>query len=637
MSNPYIAHVVIKNFRNFEELNIGTDEKQLIIGENAVGKSNYIRALQLILDPSLSEQDRILSDEDFPNTHDKPMKNGEKIKISIFISEYENSPALMCILGDAIVKIKEANYAKITYSFQPVDDDDLTKGYFYNIYKGNNEANKFDSFCRKYLNIKVINALRDVESELLSSRKSPLKKLIDKHKINLSDESYSEMIEGIRTQNKKLLDIDEVADVRSSLKNRIDDILIRYNNSSIDIGLVEENPNKLLTLLSIFENSHNLSQTSLGICNVIYIQLILEQLQNEIPSLISLSLYEKMDEDQKELIDNYYNKSERNNCIKNDAPITSEDCVKLIEILSLVDESRNCLTILVIEEPEAHLHPSFQRMLYRDIFVNAKTPIILTSHSPHVASICPINYIIQLRRDANNFTIGTSAKNVDLSLREKKNLQRYIDVNRGDIYFGKGVILVEGISEEILVPVFAARLGVDLDAKGIIVCNVNSTNFFPYLRLLEQLKIPKVLITDGDPSCDETGLKRIKDTCKKLYKEEIINKLKTTKDWNVFLINKGYFIGESTLEIDIMEAFSLTSNCSEIIDSFNNATTGGDIHKENFKIKLTSGDFIGCLSMIERKEVGKGRFSQELANSVFIKESIPDYIKSAITKICERV
>jgi putative ATP-dependent endonuclease of OLD family len=637
MDKPYIAHVNILNYRNFEKLSINTAEKQMIIGENAVGKSNYIRALQLILDSSLSEQDRMLTEEDFPSSHEKPMDNGEKITISIFISGYESTPALMCILADSVVVVNGDKYAKITYIFQPVDEANPSKGYTYNIFKGKDENNKFDSFCRKYFNLKVIHALRDVESELLSTRKSPLRKLIDKYKLDLSDESYKEIIEEIKNQNKKLLSIDEIADVRANLKRRIDGILIKYNSSCIDIDLAEENPNRLLSLLRIFENGHNLSETSLGICNVIYIQLILEQLQKNLPLLIPRFMYEAMDATQQALIEHYYEKTEQNNYLKNVIPISAEDNTKLNEILSLVDETRNCTTILAIEEPEAHLHPSFQRMLYKDIFVNANTPIILTSHSPHIASICPIQYIVEFRRNSNNLSVGTSAQNADLSKREKMNLQRYIDVNRGDIYFGKGVILVEGISEQTLIPVFSDKMGFELDSKGVIVCNINSTNFYPYLKLLNVLNIPRVMITDGDPDCEETGFKRIKDICVKLYDKKVIDELDTTEKWNVFFIKEGYFIGNSTLEIDEMKLFSQNSHCDQIIDSFNNATSGGEVHKNNFKARLLTQDYVGCLNMVERKEVGKGRFAQELANSNITNEDIPTYIKSAVNRICELV
>lgn len=55
-----ISRVKISNFANFSEIDLETGENIVIVGENKVGKSNFIRALQLILDPGLSERDRQL-------------------------------------------------------------------------------------------------------------------------------------------------------------------------------------------------------------------------------------------------------------------------------------------------------------------------------------------------------------------------------------------------------------------------------------------------------------------------------------------------------------------------------------------------------------------------------------------------
>jgi len=114
MNYTHIAHVIIKNYRNFEMLDIDTSEKTIDYSENATGKTNYIKALQLVLDTSLSEQDRMLTIEDFPKTHCNPMENGEEIVIKIFITNYKSNPALMCILADSVVNFKKEQFAKIT-------------------------------------------------------------------------------------------------------------------------------------------------------------------------------------------------------------------------------------------------------------------------------------------------------------------------------------------------------------------------------------------------------------------------------------------------------------------------------------------------------------------------------------------
>jgi putative ATP-dependent endonuclease of OLD family len=60
-----ISKFKIKNFANFSDFEIETSENLVIVGENKVGKSNLIFALQLTLDPGLSDRDRQLGLEHF--------------------------------------------------------------------------------------------------------------------------------------------------------------------------------------------------------------------------------------------------------------------------------------------------------------------------------------------------------------------------------------------------------------------------------------------------------------------------------------------------------------------------------------------------------------------------------------------
>ena len=91
MKSLYISRVRIKNFRNFKDVDVRLGHKQVIIGENNVGKTNFIRALQLILDPSLSDDDRMLQELDFNDSLVNPMDNKEEILIEIYIENYENN------------------------------------------------------------------------------------------------------------------------------------------------------------------------------------------------------------------------------------------------------------------------------------------------------------------------------------------------------------------------------------------------------------------------------------------------------------------------------------------------------------------------------------------------------------------
>lgn len=129
---------------------------------------------------------------------------------------------------------------------------------------------------------------------------------------------------------------------------------------------------------------------------------------------------------------------------------------------------------------------------------------------------------------------------------------------------------MEGISEEYLVPSFSKAKGYDLDRLGVVICNINSTNFEPYCRFVGALGIPYVIITDGDyyHIVDEKkhfgdiedanhvgkGFDGI-DRIYRMYQGSVdpeyihLNNEEKRKYFETF----GTYIGEYTLEVDIFK------------------------------------------------------------------------------------
>ena len=171
-----------------------------------------------------------------------------------------------------------------------------------------------------------------------------------------------------------------------------------------------------------------------------------------------------------------------------------------IELEEKEKSSERAATILGIEEPEAHLHPHLQRLLFRD-FLRREAPVILTTHSPHVASVAPLTSILLLRDGGPSYgSDGKSTLAAGLDGQEIADLERYLDATRAELLFAKGIIFVEGAAELFLVPAYAATLGYPLDEFGITVCSVHGTDFVPYAKLVGRkgLSIPFVAVTDGD-------------------------------------------------------------------------------------------------------------------------------------------
>ncbi|WFR57152.1 AAA family ATPase [Anaerocolumna sp. AGMB13025] len=150
--HPYICKIHMKNFRNFHDVEFTLSEKQVLIGENAVGKSNLLFALQLILDPTLSEKDRMLEESDFWEGLEYPMENGEEIKIELYFSNFEDNPNILAQLTDATVMLDNKETIKLTYKFFKKDENRLD--YSYVIFKGDDESRTFTYDDRKILNIR---------------------------------------------------------------------------------------------------------------------------------------------------------------------------------------------------------------------------------------------------------------------------------------------------------------------------------------------------------------------------------------------------------------------------------------------------------------------------------------------------
>lgn len=497
MKSLFISRVVIKNFRNFKNVDVCLGHKQIIIGENNVGKTNFLRALQLVLDPTLSDEDRMLQESDFNDSIKNPMENKEEILIEIYIDNYDQNKTILAVFQDATVMTEDGKEVlKFTYRFFPYINEGGVAEYQYNIYKGNDETKKFGSYERKYLNIKVVKALRDVEGEMKNSRTSPIQKMLKNYAIDKQDLEH--IAEEYRKNGEKILNLDELVDLTNNINKRFGMVL---GNNDFDVSLraMEINPAKVLSSLKLLMAQRNTTEISLGLNNILYISMILQLLQDKtIPSLIKAEKYMELSSiPGGDILKATYEESKNGNYFLND-DISESQQEKLYTFMSKNMPISKGVTILAIEEPEAHLHPVNQRLIYRDVIQNSSNSVLLTTHSTHITAIAPIDSIVHLHDDGERGTEIHATAAMPISDGEFLDVERYLDVKRGEIYLGKAVLLVEGIAEEYLIPKFANLLGKPLDEKGIIVCNINCTNFTPYVKLLRSLDIPYAVITDGD-------------------------------------------------------------------------------------------------------------------------------------------
>lgn len=654
-TQPYICRVHIENFRNFHSVDFSLGEKQVLIGENAVGKSNLLYALQLILDPTLSEKDRMLEESDFWDGIENPMDNGQHILIEIYLANFEDNKNLLAQLADASVMVEGKETLKISYKF--FKKDAAKPDYSYIIYKGNDESRAFTYEDRKILNIRVIKAIRDVEAEMKSSRTSPLTQII-KQKYTVSKDVLSEISKALDEKGADTLQIGQVNDLESRLQRLLND-MVSFSADEFNVSLKTMNidATKLLYALRPLINSRETGNTSLGINNILYVALILLLIEDDtIKTFLSGDLYrELLAQDHERLLEKSYKKSTSSDDYALNLAALQDTTLydNLYAFFSDCVPTANGVTILAVEEPESHLHPIYQWLLYRHIMNKTNTSVMITTHSTHISSVAPITSLVHLITTKDGTTVKTTA-DIDLSADDYSDLTRYIDVKRGELYTAKGIIFVEGISEEYLVPSFSKAKGVELDRLGVVICNINSTNFEPYCRFANALGIPYVIITDGDyyhivdekkhfgDLEDASHVDKGFDGLDRIYQmyQGTVDPEYTRWDYNQkrkYFATLGAFVGEYTLEVDLFKK-STEQDRNILCSVFNQLTKGGHTQKNNFSAELSAGKYHKCLSKIESTHsgIGKGRFSQRLANQVSA-SMVPDYVSDAIDAIVTKV
>jgi len=236
---------------------------------------------------------------------------------------------------------------------------------------------------------------------------------------------------------------------------------------------------------------------------------------------------------------------------------------------------------------------------------------------------------------------------VKLKKGEREDLERYIDVTRGELFFSKGVILVEGDAERFLLPTLAMLYdpAMDFNALGISVCSIAGTNFGPYVQLLGPagLDIPFGVLTDYDPKGQPVSQEDAdpdaeigKSYGKNRVVNQIMQRLIDDKEWEKLSFDdvlekaedNGIFLNEYTFEIDLFNE----GTEDEFAEAIKGLTDNKKMHERFDKFAKDPKTLDPKSFLKDIESLGKGRLAQRLA-SLFLAQDIdvcPPYIKSAL-------
>lgn len=595
-----ISRIHIENFRNFHNLDIALGRSVVILGENRIGKSNLLQAIRLVLDPSLPDSARQLRVEDFWDGLPRPLSSDARIFVSVDISDFDDDDDLLAVLAEHLVQ-PQPMVARLTYSFgpipglkhPPVKDDDFE----FSTYGGDRPENRIGYDLRKRIPLEVLHALRDVEGDLARWTRSPLRPLVNRARACVEQSELQAVADEVSTATAKVADLEPMKELATRINEKLETMSGEAQTIITSLGLSPADPEKLLRSLRILfdDATRDISEASLGTANVLYLAL------------------------------------------------------RSLELDAMVEDGSREHTFFAIEEPEAHLHPHLQRLVFRTYLrprqpsIPGQTPTadityLLTTHSPHVASVTPVESLVLLRRATGEAsTVGVSGAGIALADQDRDDIERYLDVSRAECLFAKGILLVEGDAEKFLVPVLAGRAGFDLDSLGITICSVSGTNFVPYVKFFgtDGLHIPFAVVTDMDPQEDGTflGQDRVAD---QILPAMLGTSLPASRDDRLALAEQhGVFLNTHTFEVDIFLSGYYWSIAKAMEDTCS-VKAAVDRSKERATSKVLD-DADRYIKDIEY--VGKGRFAQRLGS--YISESkcraCPEYLKKAIEHVVSRI
>lgn len=509
----YIKEIQILNFRNFKEASIPFHEGvNVIIGHNNTGKSNLLRAIGLVL--GYSDGRRLGTSDLFYETDVATLQQqSPRIQITLVFRRSEGEAldsAEMGLFSGMMTDPALSEEAELRYEFKLTDAEEdnykanvagattakeiwkIIERDYIRLYRGsrsggNQTANISINETLGQIDFQFLDAIRDVSHDLYAGY-NPLLRDVLNFFIDYSVKNDATKTEDeIKKQLKALRDdfVQQSSPLMQTLQDRLQNgknIFLKYaldtgatfNGAEPDFdGEVTENE-MFAVLRMIIKYAVGIevpaTYNGLGYNNLIYMSLLLAKMQA-------------------------------------DSSIT------------YMKRNAKVLSFLAVEECEAHLHPAMQYKFLQFLQDNKANghvrQIFMTSHSTQIASAVKLDDLICLTSPIlGQINVGYPRviyreDNAD-DVASKQYVQRFLDATKADMFFANKLIFVEGVAEELLLPVFARYLNKNLTDEQVLVVNMGGRYFSHFLKLFDTNNLYTinkkiVCLTDIDPCRKKNG------------------------------------------------------------------------------------------------------------------------------------